>query len=44
MKKKNNIKTLSQFIEEQYGKKGSSKRDTFEKGYESFKHSVQKEQ
>ncbi len=37
MKQKNNLKTLDQFIDEQYGKKGSSKRETFEKGYETFK-------
>ena len=32
-----NLKTLDQFVEEQYGKKGTVKRDTFEEGYESFK-------
>lgn len=37
MKMKNNIKTLDKFIEEQYGKVGTSKRDKFEKGYEAFK-------
>lgn len=37
MSKKNNITTLDQFIEEQYGKKGTPKRDTFKKGYEAFK-------
>jgi len=37
MKMKNNLKSLDQFIDEQYGKKGTSKRDKFEKGYESFK-------
>jgi len=37
MSKKSNIKTLDQFVEEHYGKKGTSKRDKFEKGYESFK-------
>jgi HTH-type transcriptional regulator / antitoxin HipB len=36
-KKNNNIKTLDQFIEEDYGKKGTPKRDKFEKGYEAFK-------
>jgi DNA-binding XRE family transcriptional regulator len=35
--KKNNIKTLDQFVDEQYGKKGTKKRDKLEKGYESFK-------
>lgn len=37
MSKKSNMKTLDQFVEEHYGKKGTSKRDKFEKGYESFK-------
>jgi len=37
MKQKNNLKSLDQFIDERYGKKGTSKRDKFEKGYESFK-------
>jgi len=38
MKAKNsNTKTLSLLIEEQYGKKGTQKRDKFDKGYESFK-------
>jgi len=37
MSRKNNLKTLDQFVEEQYGKKGTAIRDKFEKGYESFK-------
>lgn len=37
MSKKNNLKTLDQFVDEQYGLKGTDERDTFEKGYESFK-------
>ncbi|MEI2708919.1 MAG: helix-turn-helix transcriptional regulator [Chitinophagaceae bacterium] len=37
MKTKNNIKTLAQLVDEQYGKKGTPKRDTFDKGYETFK-------
>ncbi|MFY7665657.1 helix-turn-helix domain-containing protein [Flavobacterium sp.] len=37
MKAKSNLKTLDQFVDEQYGKKGTPKRDNFEKGYESFK-------
>ena len=37
MKKKNNLKTLDQFIEEQYGKKGTPKREKFEESFESFK-------
>jgi ribosome-binding protein aMBF1 (putative translation factor) len=32
-----NIKSLDQLIEEQYGKKGTRKRDKFDKEYESFK-------
>ena len=34
MKQKKNTKSLEQFIDEQYGKKGNTKRDKFEKGYE----------
>jgi HTH-type transcriptional regulator / antitoxin HipB len=37
MKAKSNTKTLTRLIDEQYGKKGTPKRDTFEKGYETFK-------
>jgi ribosome-binding protein aMBF1 (putative translation factor) len=37
MKTKNNTKTLAQLIEDQYGKKGTPKRDKFEKGYQNFK-------
>ena len=37
MKIKNDIKSLDQLIEEQYGKKGTRKRDIFDKGYETFK-------
>ncbi|MDZ4807813.1 MAG: helix-turn-helix transcriptional regulator [Bacteroidota bacterium] len=37
MKAKSNTKTLDQLIDEQYGKKGTPKRDKFEKGYETFK-------
>jgi HTH-type transcriptional regulator / antitoxin HipB len=37
MKKKANMKSLEEFVDEQYGKKGSIRRDKFEKGYESFK-------
>ena len=37
MKPKSNSKTLAHLIEEQYGKKGTLKRDTFDKGYETFK-------
>lgn len=37
MRQKNNLKSLDKFVEEQYGKKGTVKRDKFEKGFESFK-------
>ena len=37
MKTNGNIKTLAQLIDEQYGKKGTSKRDKFDKGYQAFK-------
>jgi HTH-type transcriptional regulator/antitoxin HipB len=40
MKTKSNIKTLDQFIEEQYGQEGTPKRDKFERGYEAFKLGV----
>ncbi len=35
--KKNNVKTLEQFKDEQYGKPGSIKREKLEKGYDSFR-------
>jgi len=34
---KSNLKTLDQFIDEQFGKQGNPKRDKFEKGYETFR-------
>jgi HTH-type transcriptional regulator / antitoxin HipB len=37
MKTKNNIKTLTQLIDEQYGEKGTPKREVFEKGFQAFK-------
>ena len=37
MKTKNNIKTLAQIVDAEYGKKGTPKRETFDKGYLSFK-------
>jgi ribosome-binding protein aMBF1 (putative translation factor) len=37
MKAKTNTKTLTQLIDEQYGKKGTPKRDKFDKGFETFK-------
>lgn len=39
-KKSSNLKSLDQFIDEQYGKKGTAKRNKFEKGYEEFKLGV----
>lgn len=35
--KSNNLKSLDQFIEEEYGKEGTPKRDKFEKGYQEYK-------
>jgi HTH-type transcriptional regulator/antitoxin HipB len=37
MKTKNNIKTLTQLIDEQYGEKGTPRREEFEKGFQAFK-------
>lgn len=37
MKTKNNIKTLAQIVDAEYGKKGTPKRETFDKGYINFK-------
>lgn len=37
MKTKNSLKSLDQFVEEQYGREGTKKRDKFEKGFEEFK-------
>jgi HTH-type transcriptional regulator / antitoxin HipB len=37
MKQYKNLKTLDQFIDEEYGPEGAATRDNFEKGYESFK-------
>jgi HTH-type transcriptional regulator/antitoxin HipB len=36
-KKNSTMKTLDNLIEQEYGKKGTAKRDKFEEGYESFK-------
>jgi ribosome-binding protein aMBF1 (putative translation factor) len=35
--KDNSIKTLEQFKDEQYGKRGTKKREELETGYENFK-------
>ena len=40
MKRKSNLKSLDELIEEQYGKLGTPKRDKFENGYEAFKLGV----
>jgi len=36
-RKENNLISLDQYIEQQYGKRGTSKREKFEDGYENFK-------
>jgi DNA-binding XRE family transcriptional regulator len=38
--KKNNTKTLDQFIDDEIGPRGTKKRDKFEAGYETFKLGV----
>lgn len=40
MQKKDNLKTLDAFVDENYGKKGTAKRDKFEQGYDEFKLGV----
>jgi DNA-binding XRE family transcriptional regulator len=40
MKQKSNLKALDQFVEEQYGKKGTPKRDKLEEGFKSFELGV----
>jgi ribosome-binding protein aMBF1 (putative translation factor) len=40
MKKRSNLKNLDQFIDEQYGKRGTPKREKLEKGYQEFKLGV----
>ena len=39
-KKKNNITTLDEHIDKEYGKRGTPKREEFEAGYENFKIGV----
>lgn len=34
---KNNLKSLGQFVDEQYGRRGTKKRDKLEVGFEEFK-------
>ena len=36
-KQNSNLKSLDQFVDEQYGKKGTIERDKLEKGYEAFR-------
>jgi len=40
MPKENNTKTLDRFVDEQYGERGTAKREQFETGYEQFKLGV----
>ncbi|MDQ6786904.1 MAG: helix-turn-helix transcriptional regulator [Acidobacteriota bacterium] len=40
MPKKNNTKTFDEFVGEQYGARGTAKRERFETGYEQFKLGV----
>jgi len=37
MKKKSALKDLDQFVNEQYGRRGESRREKMEKGYQEFK-------
>ena len=37
---KKNLKPLHHFVDEKYGKRGTAKREKFEKGYEEFKLGV----
>lgn len=38
--KKNNLVDLEEFIDKDYGKRGTKRRDKFEEGYEAFKLGV----
>jgi len=40
MKKNDDFLTLDEFIDREYGKKGTPKRETFDQGYEEFKLGV----
>lgn len=44
MKTKKNITTFDEYLDHQYGKNGSPKRDKFEQGFEIFKLGVMLEQ
>ena len=37
MNPNNNLKSLDQFVDEQYGERGTENREQLEKGYEAFK-------
>lgn len=37
MRKKNNLTSLSELVEQEYGKRGTPKREEFERGLEEFK-------
>jgi DNA-binding XRE family transcriptional regulator len=40
MKAKKNLTSLSHFVDKEYGKRGTKKREKFESGYENFKLGV----
>lgn len=37
MKENSNLKSLDQFVTQEYGEEGTAKRDKFEEGYEAFR-------
>lgn len=44
MKTNKNLTSLSQFVDQEYGMKGTEKRDIFETEYESFKVEILSQQ
>jgi ribosome-binding protein aMBF1 (putative translation factor) len=40
MKKRSNLKSLDRFLDEQYGQRGTHRREKLEKGYQEFKLGV----
>ena len=40
MKKKNNLTSLDELIDERYGQRGTPSRDAYERGFEEFKMGV----
>ena len=42
--KNSNLKSFDQYVDEQYGKKGTPKRDKLDKGFETFKLGVMLQQ